>query len=227
MATEWLWAAIDGVGPGIVDRLGRLVHDIGIIYGSEGSHQFVRWLVKMIDEKNKPGRVSKLEFLASAMMPSNVIPLSIAVTRQLLSSATDQTEDKRAGLLNSLAVDLGDAGDNAQALVTIQEAVAIRRRLAQDQPARFEPQLATSLNNLSNRLSDAGDNAQALVAIQEAVAIYRRLAQDQPARFVPRLIASLSHLALRFRDVGDESEAMEAEREAAEVHRGHPDDSGA
>jgi hypothetical protein len=215
IAPYWLWAAIDGAGLDIVPRLGRLLHDVGTVYGAE-MRLLSDWLVMIVEAD--AARADALKPFAYEQLPSSLAPFSAAICRVLLRSNA-LGDRQRAGLLNNLSLRLSESGDRAGALRAIEEAVQRYRRLAEAQPAAFEPALAMSLNNLSNGLSDSGDRAGALRAIEEAVEIRRRLAQAQPAAFEPDLAMSLNNLSNRLSDSGDRAGALRAIEEAVQRYR--------
>jgi hypothetical protein len=218
MASEWLWAALYELKPEtIVDRLSRLLHDIGTVYGAE-QQRFVDWLIAMIDRDRM--RAWSLRILAYKKLPISLARFGAFVCMKLLETSA-LTESDRATMLNTLSNALSDSGDRVGALRASQDAVGICRRLAQAHPAAFEPDLtlAMSLNNLSNALSDSGDPAGALRAIEEAVAIRRRLAQAQPAAFEPALAMSLNNLSVRLSGSGDRASALRAIEEAVAIYR--------
>ncbi len=213
MGSKWLWAAIEGKGPEIIERLARLVYDVGIIYGADDHNQFVTWLGDMVDS---PARAEAVSFFGYEKVPSNLAPLSIAVTKQLLKGASGDT---RAGYLNNLSICRSVIGDHAGALKAIQEAVGIYRELAAEQRSAFEPGLATSLNTLSACLSKIGEREKATKAIQESVDIYRQLAAKQPEAFKRELANSLNTLSLCLRDIGEPERALAAIQESVDIFR--------
>jgi hypothetical protein len=216
LAPGWLWAAISDLTPEtLIERLSRVVHDVGIVYGSRQG-QLRDWLVRMI--ATDTARANSLEFFAYRQLPVSLAPLGVAVCRALLQNDT-LGESQRANLMISLSVQLSDSGDRPAALNAIEEAVEVYRRLAKAQPAAFEPALALSLNTLSNRLSNSGDRPAALTAIEEAVEIRRRLAKAQPAAFEPDLAGSLNTLSVQLSNSGDRPAALTAIEEAVEIRR--------
>jgi hypothetical protein len=227
-APDWLWAALHDLLQPLalspdqrllrqngIDRLGRLLHDIGTVYGNE-QQRVVDWLIAMI--RNDASRAKALEAWAYQALPASLARFGAAECNELLN--TDELNDhKRAGLLNSLSNQLSETGDRAGALRAIEEAVELHARLAQARPAAFEPDLAMSLNNLSNVLSETGDRAGALRAIKAAVEIDRRLAQVQPDAFEPALAVSLSNLTVQLSESGDRAGALRAIEAAVEIRR--------
>jgi hypothetical protein len=215
MASEWLWAAIDGTGREIIDRLGRLSYDIGTIYRHERG-RFTEWLVTMV--ANDPMRSEKLEFFTiDERLPVGMAPVAAAIGNVLVDSAI--SDRARARQLNNLSNRLSDAGDKTAALKRIREAVAIRRDFGKRPSLRYEAELAATLNNLSNRLSDTSDRSGALASVQEAAEILERCADLEPDSYEAYFAATLNNLSRRLSDAGAESEALFAIQRAVEIRR--------
>jgi len=213
-ASEWLWAAVEETGAESIDRLGRLVYDTGIVHGVT-ERRLSQWLAAMVEADAQ--RATIFRFVSEQSVPRGLLPLAIAISFRLLDGAASDSE--RSLVLTNLSNHLYEAGENAQALDAIREAVDIHRRLAKENPARFEPDLAMSLNNLSGCLSEAGEDAQALGAISEAVDIYRRLAEENPVRFEPDLASSLNNLSNRLSKAGEDAQALDAIGKAVDIRR--------
>jgi Tetratricopeptide repeat len=215
-APAWLAATLGQQDTLEVERIGRLAHDIATLNG-DNTDALVRWLIRAV-QSNAALADTWRAFLDSDLTTFRLAPLAIAVGQSLLTRP-DLDEERRAGLLNDLSVELGSQGDNPAALTAIEAAVAIRRRLAAANPARFEPDLVRSLNNWSIRLSGAGDNPAALTVIEEAVAIWRRLAVANPAPFEPDLASGLNNLSSFLREAGDDPAALTAIEAAVAIRR--------
>ena len=80
LAPNWIWAAIDGAGPDLVDRLGRLAYDIGTIYGGKEQRCFVAWLTTMIE--GEPERSALLGFVPyQPRLPQSLHEFAAAISR--------------------------------------------------------------------------------------------------------------------------------------------------
>jgi hypothetical protein len=92
--------------------------------------------------------------------------------------------------LNTLAVCLNKAGDQATALVTVQHSIAIREDLAQERPAAYLPSLAMSLNALGT-IREATAPADAVESYEQAV---RALGQCLPkeSRYVSPMLLTVA-----------------------------------
>jgi len=213
-ASEWLWAAIQGVGTDVIDRLGRVTYDIRTIFGQD-QERFTQWLVGMV--RDRPERAIELAFLSEEnRLPVGILPLAIAVGRALLSTA--KSDEGRARILHNLATDLSNLGDTAGALEASEEALVICRRLASDNP-RFVTRVALVLANLSNHRSELGEHSAALEAAQEAVEIYRRLAEDDPQAYESDLARSLNIESNCLSDAQRHEDALAAISESVDILR--------
>jgi len=153
--------------------------------------------------------------------------LALRVTEALLNrlaglppevQSSEGMRAQRGGLLNNLAVRLGDLGRREEALAAAQEGVRLHRELAAERPDAFLPNLAMSLNNLAITLSELGRREEALTAAQEAVRLYRELAVARPDASLPDLAMSLNSLANRLSGLGRREEALAAAQEAEGVY---------
>jgi hypothetical protein len=116
MAPQWLWAAIAGAGPEIVPRLGRLLHDIGTVYGAE-VQPVSDWLVKILEVDT--ARADALQpFAYQQRLPSSLAPFAAAISSVLLRSNA-LGDRRRARLLNNLSIQLSASGDRPGALRAI------------------------------------------------------------------------------------------------------------
>ncbi|MFG2825766.1 tetratricopeptide repeat protein [Kitasatospora sp. NPDC048365] len=166
---------------------------------------------------------------ASAALPhpSRIVnPLALRLTatltqthRELAHEDPAAYEPDLATSLTNLGIWLSEAGRQAEALTTSEQAVEIYRRLAAANPAAFESDLAASLTNLGIRLSEVGRRAEALTTSEQAVEIYWRLAAANPAAFESDLAASLSNLGVWLSEVGRRAEALTATEQAVEIRR--------
>jgi tetratricopeptide (TPR) repeat protein len=166
---------------------------------------------------------------AEALMPRRpdviLSPLALTLTDMLIQAIrTGRGNDRNrevvlAGLLNNLAIRLGDMGRQRDGAETIEEAVTIHRRLAAIDPATHDPNLAMSLNNLANRLQGIGRHADGLEASTEATEIYQRLVEEDPDAYEPDLAMSLNNLANHVGDVGRDRDGLEPIETSVEIQR--------
>jgi tetratricopeptide (TPR) repeat protein len=218
MAPEWLWAAInDLTSDTTIERLGRISHDVGTVYGLE-QQELNNWLIQMIEQDTSRARI--LEFFAYQRLPGSIAPLGAAACNALLQHSTAD-KGERAGILNNLAGHLRDSGDRTGALNAAQLAVEIDRELAAARPTEIEPQqqLAMALITLSNCQNESGDRRRALASIQEAVQISRRVETAQPGSHELLFATSLNNLAQHLRATGNRPGALAAIQEAVEILR--------
>ncbi|GHC77761.1 tetratricopeptide repeat protein [Streptomyces violaceochromogenes] len=136
-------------------------------------------------------------------------------TRHLLVGSSDPAE--QASLHSELAVSLGEAGWNEEALAANQQALQLRRQLAQAQ-AIYRPDLSRSLSHHAVFLSKMGRLEDALAASEEAVEIQRLLAEADTAH-LPGLALLLSNLSGEFERLGRLESALAAIEEAVEIRR--------
>ncbi len=167
--------------------LGRI---LALAVEHSGSHALARRIVGLLPDRS----------LALAELATVAIQVAVQdAARQLLQAQTARQDPTplradHAGLLNDLAIRLGDLGRHEEALAAIEEAVELRRALAAARPDAYLPDLATSLNNLANLLGTLGRHEEALAAIEEAVELRRALAAARPDAYLPDLATSLNNL---------------------------------
>jgi hypothetical protein len=189
MAPEWLWVVLEGSGPELVTRLGRIYHDILIIYGDRGQ-SFGSWLRKMVSKR--PQRARALEFF-TGQVPRSLLPFAIQVQQILLQVA--EPDPERAARLINISSLLGEAEHDDEALRACREGVAIIRRCSETDPVNYEYGLAGGLNNMANRLKATGNLNEAIKARSEAVDILTRtwdLTKHNPEQQIAGLSMSLN-----------------------------------
>ncbi|GAA3868520.1 hypothetical protein GCM10022227_27650 [Streptomyces sedi] len=122
--------------------------------------------------------------------------------------------------LNDLSNRLADAGEHAEALAAVAEAVEIYRGLADaDAPREIHrPQLARCLSNLSVRLEKTGRHEEALAAIMEAVEIRREPTEHRDLHRAD-LATVLNNLSNSLAESGQGGEALAAITEAVGLWR--------
>ena len=111
------------------------------------------------------------------------------------------------------------AGNRAEALAAICEAVENYRELVGKNRDAFLPDLAGALNNQANLQSAMGQRAEALQSIQEAVKIRRELVGKNREAFLPNLAAALNNQANRQSEMGQRAEALQSIQEAVKIRR--------
>ncbi len=140
---------------------------------------------------------------------------------------------RRAGLLESLARALGNAGRYAQARAAAQEAVdlwrrqlrrhaALRRiwRRTSDREWHARGELAVAQQTLAASLSPLGDDVGALAAYQEVVDYYRALREHHGTSvYETEYVFALNNLALSLAKTGHAVQARAVSDEAVQRRR--------
>lgn len=135
----------------------------------------------------------------------------------LVPIARDRPLDHaRALALSGLSGALAQAGREAEALETAQEAVGLMRPLAERGGEAFSRDLARALETLASRQLAAGSVADALETMQEADGLHRRLrlVGEEPKERLADRAASLRTKARILSALERRTDALAAAREA-------------
>jgi hypothetical protein len=222
-------------GDAVAHRLGRLVYDVGLIYGDAAEKRLRGWLKGMIPNDPQLGleRAKRLSYLTDSP-GAGLQELRTVVIRQLLKEANGR---ERAQLLQKVATAYARLNLIPEAIAADREAVQIRRVLtadAGDENAQCMSDLADSLNSLAAHLTAANRLPEALGPIEEAVRIRRELVAKDHWRYIGCLAESLLSFGelLRLLDSAEFSEpnrdeppgdrvyiACDVDKEAAKLYR--------
>lgn len=107
-------------------------------------------------------------------------------------------ETARVALLEAIARQQRASRADAEALVSVADAVRLRRDLAARDPEAFDGELVRGLTELGHLLAAVGQEAGAFEAWAESVEVSRRLAARNPRRGLPCLADSLKALGWQF-----------------------------
>jgi len=140
------------------------------------------------------------------------------IYRDLPDPQPDAVHIDVAATAGRLAICMGNAGKDEDAVFGFEESVRLYRELAENHPD-LVLDLATSLNNVAVSLSRVDRDQEALAASQEAVDIYRRVAKSRPDPVLPHLAAALDTLGNRLSKVTRVQEALAAGQEAVAIFR--------
>jgi hypothetical protein len=124
------------------------------------------------------------------------------------------------GLADSLAIlatRQALAGDHAEAVASMSEALSILSRLAGTDPARHREALASAMESYGTMLARVDRHEDAAQAASTAVGMFRPLASVNSARYEPVLAHALGNYAQRLEELGRLEEAIAAARESFEL----------
>jgi DNA polymerase III delta prime subunit len=190
LAAAWLGAALEQAAdiPQALQYLAKLIWDTRNTVRATWHDD---WLSELA--KGQPGRCKRFGVgLDVNNLATNLTPLGIACTRNLLAQTQSQPEQAR--LLNNLSIRLAESGDRAAGLTASQRAVETYETLANTNFTAYGPKLAGSLNTHSTRLAESGDRDAGLSAIQRAVEIFEALTKADFTAYGPDLAMSLNNL---------------------------------
>ncbi len=216
VAPSWLAAVLKESEVIEIDRLSRLMHDLGILR-PKAPQLLSGWLVEAL------ARVPNGAKAWAAILHSNtgsyrLAPLAVEIGKMLLQDFT-LSDVERVRTLNSLARRLNDTGNTPEAVKVSKEAVKFCQRLTKSNPNIFQFHLAVSFDTLSSCLSEAGDRSNALDASQKAVNIFDRLVKVTSGRLERDFALCLANLSNRLSQIGDRKAALDAIKQSIEIRR--------
>ncbi len=213
MAPEWLWCVIQSGHKGMLDKIGRILYDISIIYGRPD--RFQNWLINMILADR--GRAKKLADLArQRRFPLTVLPFVIVIDRIMVDSAKKDGEEKARWLV-TLAYHSWCLGEAE--VEQIQEAVEIYRKLDDNHIVGSNEELAEAWHTFSLILQKQQQPLKALKAIRKAIAIRELLSKNENTKNRYELARSLNLMSAILDQLGKVSEAYVALSKALAIHR--------
>ena len=118
--------------------------------------------------------------------------------------------------LNTLAVQLSEAGIAGEAVVAAEQAVAIYEKMVEVSPG-YTDDLADALSNLGVYYSQFGMRTEAVEPSEKALELYEEIAAENTA-YRRDVAGSLSNLGIRYGEVGRMDDAVEPSERAVELY---------
>ncbi|GIE36841.1 hypothetical protein Ait01nite_098860 [Actinoplanes italicus] len=178
-----------------------------------GVHQIELELLERLEPLLPAGPHVDLDIAAAA--------ISTALTRDRLAKTTDPAT--RAGLHQTHATRLANAGRFEQALTATQDAVGIYRQLGAADAATYLPALAGALVDAGFCLIEMGRHRDSMGSSTEAADLYRTLVRAD-ASHRGGLATALDNLGIAHTELNQPELALEPVREALEIRRALAED---
>lgn len=216
-ASEWLWLVLSHcVDDRVVsERLGRVAHDVRVVYGADSS-SFIEWLITALGDD--PGRAKALESLIREFKSPELITFALRAS-ELILQTNDLNLNERIDVMRRYGSWTVQSGDSSKALPYCEESVLLARQLAKmEGTPDARDRLASCLHTLSFAFGRAREGRRALECIREAVEIRRDLIKED-AKYEERLASSLQNLSnYESEFAGDQQASLQAVNEAIAVY---------
>lgn len=193
MASEWLWAAIEGAAEEALSRLDRIVYDCSVVL--ESNHIFRRFLPSIAC-----GKIERCKEIVATRsfdeLHDGMAFFSLEVEKEILNMMDDPME--RAGHLKNLSINYGSIGDFENGLYHARLSIREFERAEKDQSHKTLAFKADLLGNLAKRLgvfNQPDQDCEGLLALEEATNIRRGLVEAGFAEYMDDLAKYLSNLS--------------------------------